>query len=166
MGSDKLNLSGSEKKALKNLIRNGFDFLFEMRHWQCLCYLRRKYNKSSVTEVLAGILEKVFVSDMKLITPTDDEMDRPIKSLRAKIDRFRMQPDKLQELLKERMRELLMIADVFPEELDPEMEDIITRLRHAYAPPKVQEGAAKQVYVPDRHIEELTKKLRLKRKSK
>lgn len=156
------SLRDDEKKALKRLIRSGCDFVFDLRHWQWLCRLSRETNKT-VTEVLAGILEKVFVNDLKWATERDDSMDEDICAIRAQIIRFRKQPQKLQKFLEQRKQELLLIADCFPEELDPEMEDIVSRLRYAYKPPSPGELKPKSVTVPDNHLKNLTRRLRFKK---
>lgn len=150
-----------QQKALRRLITHSWDLILDLRHWQCLCDISRR-TKVSVTDVLRGILEKVFVNDLGLITPLDDQMDKNLKVLRARLQRIRRQPKKLQEMLAQRKEELFLLADMFPEEVDAELEDMVSRLRARYQLPDITKPMEPEV-VPkgriDAKIEELTKAL-------
>lgn len=80
-----------------------------------MCYIGRKVRKTP-TDVLYGIMEKVFVQDLKMITAIDDLIDRPLKYLRTHLHRLRHQPKKRRRLLRKRGEEILLLAELFPNE--------------------------------------------------
>ena len=103
----------------------------------CLCRLGRRVDKSP-GEVLLGLLEKVFL-DLQMLSKTDDLLDEPLGTIRARIGRFRKQPENLTRLLADRTEELLVLSEIFPEELDKSTVDLISRLYYKFYPPELSE---------------------------
>lgn len=129
-----------------------------MRHYQALSFLATQTGKT-LTEVLAGILEKVLRHDLKLITDADDLIDEnPSKWLTAQVARFRKNPSRLQKILEKRSRDLAIIQDCFPEDLTRDDHDVITRLRYAVdMQPKTYEAQKKS---PPKDVKKLARQLR------
>lgn len=124
-----------DAKRIKRIIRQSFDLLVDLRHWMCLCKLGRKVNKSPA-EVLWGLLEKAFL-DLHMINKSDDMLDEHLTTLRTKLARFRKQPENLNQLLTQRGEEIIMLAEVFPEELTDSTADLISRIYQKYYPPEL-----------------------------
>lgn len=126
-------LTKQERLALKRLTRRGWDFLFDLRHWKCICAIARK-RSISPTDVVFSILEKVFVVDLGMITAEDDTVDRSLRHIHTQLRRLRLRPYHLRKLLKSRGEDILLIAQLFPRELREKdhklcSEDFVTRLR-------------------------------------
>lgn len=135
---DPYDLVGATKKdakKIKRIIRQSFDLLIDLRHWTCLCKLGRRVNKSPA-EVLWGLLEKAFL-ELHMISKADDMLDEHLTTIRTKLARFRKQPENLNQLITQRGEELIMLAEVFPEELTASTADLISRIYQKYHPPEI-----------------------------
>ena len=164
--TDYTKLSKEEVLNLRRLVLRGFDLLLDLRHWQCLCAVGRKHHQTP-TEVLAGILEKVFVQDLGMITPLDDLLDQPLKYVRTYLQRIRFQPKKLRKLLARRDRELVMTAHLFPKEFarrEGQKEDFITQVRQlAGYKPELNHSDRRKPQGDEKRLNQLLKRLRKKR---
>lgn len=109
-------LTREERLALKRLTRRGFDFLFDLRHWQAICAIARKRGITP-TDVVFSILEKVFVADLGMITAEDDAVDRSLRHIHTQLKRLRLQPRNMRRLLANRAQDILLVAELFPREI-------------------------------------------------